>query len=369
MKTITNKIIIFLILFSNFISAADSPDTFDIMYVYTEAAKQRAGGKTQVETLIHQSVDRINQSFINSKMNVSVNLVHIEEVSYPLDIWEWKGDTIMRKRFAKALEHLIGKDDGYMDNVHSLRDKYSADMVQLMISNAAYGGLSHTMFLNEPNYESTAFTALGEKYFIGSSVHELGHIMGNQHDIYNTSSDGTYEYSHGYGSPNNTFRTIMSYGNACNGVSNTQCAHSGINYWSSPTQNYNGEPLGAYYADARQTILNNANTIANFRQRPITTAPTLTTTPPTETYANTETIKINGTPGYEVYINGVPYSTLDANGKATITLEELTVGTNSFNIQLKDPTSGTLSDSLNFSINKKDITPVLIPVYYMLLLN
>jgi hypothetical protein len=336
------------------------------MYIYTTASKQRAGGKNNIESLIHQSVNRINQSFTNSQMNVRVNLVHMEEVNYPLDIWEWKGDSIMQQRFRMALSHLIGKDDGYMDNVHSLRDKYSADMVQLIISNAAYGGLSNTMFSNSHAYESSAFTALGVKYFLGSSVHELGHIMGNQHDIYNTSSDGSYSYSHGYGSPNNTFRTIMSYSNACNGVQNTQCANSGINYWSSPIQYYHGEALGDTYANARLTILNNAYTIANFRQRPITTAPTPTTIPPSETYANTITFEINGTPTYEIYINGVMYGSLDANGDATINLEDLTLGTNSFNIQLKDPVSGTLSTALTLTNNKKNIEPILIPIYYLI---
>ena len=348
-------------------NAEDNSNTFDIMYVYTSAARVRAGGTQNIISKIHQSVSRINNSFINSHMNIKVNLVHTEEISYPLDIWEWKGDAIMQARFRAAHRHILGKNDGYMDIVHSLRDKYSADMVQLIISNAAFGGLGITMRNNTHAAEHTAFTVVGIKHFLGSSVHELGHIMGNQHDIYNTSSDGTYSYSHGYGSPSNTFRTIMSYGNACNGVQNDTCQHAGINYWSSPSQYYKGELLGASYANARQTILNNAHTIANFRERPVTTAPTLTTFIPTETFENSILIAISGTPQYEVYINGVSKSILNAQGKAIINLENLTLGKNNFYIQLKDTISGTLSTVLTLNVTRKDSTSILIPVYYLLL--
>lgn len=365
-KTI-NKLILIFILFSITTPAGDSPNTFDIMYVYTSAARERSGSAQNILSKINQSVQRINNSFINSNMSTRVNLVHTEEISYPLDIWEWEGDSIMQARFHSAYFHFKGKNDGYMDIVHTLRNKYSADMVQLIISNAAYGGLSGTMFGNSHSWESNAFTVIGEKYLLGSSVHELGHIMGNQHDIYNTSSDGTYSYSHGYGSPLNTFRTIMSYGSACNGVPNDTCANSGINYWSSAEQYYQGEVLGASYADARRTILNNALVIANFRQRPITVAPTLTTFPPSETYANTLDIEINGTPEYEVYINGTKYATLDTNGKALVSLENLTLGMNTFNIQLKDTISGTLSTVLAINIHRENIIPILIPIYSLLL--
>lgn len=329
------------------LSADDLPNTFDIMYVYTTGAKERAGGKTQIEQKIHDSINYINQSFFNSNMNISVNLVYVGEVNYPPDYNGIDDGTA----FVQALYRLKGKTDGYMDEIHTLRNIYSADFVQLVVANQSYGGYAFTMS-NEANpyFESSAFSVVKQHNMHFSAVHELGHNMGVNHGT----GPGTYSYSNGYS--DGTIRTI--HGD-----------HPGnlINYWSSPLIYYNNRVTGTATKDARKTILENAPILANFRQRPITTAPSLTITPPPETYANTLTLEINGTPSYEVFVNGITYGTLDVDGKATINLEDLAQGINSFNIQLKDPISGTLSQILTFTTQKKDAGSILIPIYYLLL--
>ena len=336
------KTLLFFLLLNIFSFAEDSSDTFDIMYVYTTAAKNRVGGTANMRKLIHDTIVRFNQSFANSNMDLNINLVHTEEISYQEDTFNLTSSA----KYRTTLSRLKNNNDGYIDRVHILRDMYSADLVHMFIENNAYGGLG---YIGIPFSVSSVNVRVSNPlvYAMKSCIHEVGHNMGLYH-----ASDRAYPlYARGYTTSN--LGTIM--------------GANYINYWSSPDVTYNGIVTGTVDNDARRAILEKAPIIANFRQRPITTAPTLTTTPPAITYANTLILEINGTPSYEVYVNGVKHGTLDANGKATINLDNLSIGENSFNIQLKDPVSGTLSTALTLTISKKNIAPIMIPIYYMIL--
>jgi len=236
----------------------DPSNSFDVLFVYTAGAKQRAGGKTAIENKIKDSVNYINASFQNSGMAQRVHAVHIEEISYTPD-YNGLNDS---NKFVNAINHLKGKNDGYMDNVHQLRDKYSADFVQLVVANQAYGGLGYTMQYSAfHGFEISAFSVVKQHNMKYSSVHELGHNMGINHQT----GPGTYSYSNGF--TDNAYRTI--HGDA-NGYSSL------INYWSSPNLYYNGHRLGDASHDAKRTILENAPILANFRSRTAKVLPFVT---------------------------------------------------------------------------------------------
>jgi hypothetical protein len=65
----------------------------------------------------------MNMSMTNSGIyNVTFRLVHTTKVTYTES-----------GNFSTDLTRLAGNGDGYMDNVHVLRDQYGADLVGLVI--------------------------------------------------------------------------------------------------------------------------------------------------------------------------------------------------------------------------------------------
>jgi predicted Zn-dependent protease len=303
------------------------------MYVYTTAAKNRVGGTANMRRLIQNTITRFNQSFINSNMDININLVYTKEISYTLDTV----NLTSQEKYLNTLEHLTYDSDGYMDEVHILRERYSADLVHMFIENNAHGGLG---WVNSTHSSNSAFSLSSVNvqvsnpllYAMKSSIHEIGHNFGLYH-----APDNAYPlYARGY--TTSSLGTIM--------------GANYINYWSSPYVFYNGMATGTADNNARRAILEQAYTIANFRQRPVTTSPTLTTSPPSETLNNSATIEVNGEAGYEVYVNGTYKGVIASNGKKTLTLTLADVH-NNFSITLKHAPSGTVSNTLTFSIIKK----------------
>ena len=64
-------------------------------------------------------------------VNVQLRLVHCEETSY-----------VPTGNLDLDLERLTEKSDGFLDEVHSLRDQYGADIVTLLSTDSRSGGLA-----------------------------------------------------------------------------------------------------------------------------------------------------------------------------------------------------------------------------------
>jgi hypothetical protein len=242
------------------IPTGDDGSVIDIMVVYTGDVRTAVGGTTAVETLIDQAVAETNTGYANSGINHRVQLVHAAEVIYDETDFQW-GPTLYR---------LKTPDDGYMDNVHTLRDNYYADEVIMLVNGAGHCGLAYFMDNVSPNFESSAFSLVHWTCATGyySFAHEMGHNMGARHDRYVDNRDnGPFNYNHGYVYTPNRWRTIMAY--------NKECSDDGfdctrLNYWSNPEILYQGVPMGVpggegAGADNRRTLNNTAYIVANFR--------------------------------------------------------------------------------------------------------
>ena len=192
-------------------------------------------------------------------MTQRINLVHVAEVAYSEAGFD----------FAQALYDLQGTSDGEIDNVHSLRNTYGADLVVMIVEgNYQYCGIGFLMTSGpSTSFAPYAFTVVARNCATGyySFAHEMGHNMGSHHD-HNNADGALYPYSYGYQDPTNAFRTIMAY-NCASG-----CPR--VNYWSNPDVQYGGRTTGiADYADNHRSLNNTAATVAAFRANPVPSAP------------------------------------------------------------------------------------------------
>jgi hypothetical protein len=235
----------------------DNSGTIDVMVVYTAPARSAAGGTEAMEALIYLAVEETNQSYLNSQITQRLRLVHRAEVSYT------ESGNAQTDR-----DRLRNPTDGFMDNVHALRDTYGADLVALIVQNAGAGlcGIAYIMDPVSTSFENYAFAVVASNCATGyySFGHELGHIMSARHDAYvDPTNFSPYQYNHGYTYPAGAWRTVMGYNNACSAVS-VNCTR--IPYFSNPGVTYGGAATGVTnQSDNHLTLNNTANTVANFR--------------------------------------------------------------------------------------------------------
>lgn len=230
----------------------DDGTTINVMVVYTPSARAAQGGTAAMQALINLGISETNQGYANSNVTQRITLAHSAEVTYT----EGAGSS----GFSAALSDVTGTADGEMDNVHTLRDTYAADMVSLWINNSAYCGLAYLMTTASPTFASYAFSVVHYTCATGyySFGHEMGHNQGSHHDVFVNPEDGVYSYSHGYVDTLNQFRTVMAYSNACGGCTR-------INHWSNPDVNYTARTTGAANANNTLSLNNTVSVVANWR--------------------------------------------------------------------------------------------------------
>lgn len=226
-------------------SACPGSSVIDIMVVYTPQAESSWGGEANTVANITQAVTNMNASMTNSGINnVTFRLVHTEKVNYTES-----------GNFSTDLTRLSGTNDGYMDNIHALRDQYGADIVSLII-----GSPTSSCGIGYLNTNPSAYSA-GNAFNVSlyscvvsnfTMAHESGHNMGLRHDWYVDASITPCEHHHGYvnevalaqgtsSAVSARWRTIMAYNDRCS-VAGFNCTR--VNIWSNPTLAYNGDAAG-----------------------------------------------------------------------------------------------------------------------------
>ena len=156
------------------------------------------------------------------------------------------------------LTRLQGTADGYMDNVHTLRNTHQADMVALITDTGDACGMAYLMSTVIHSFESNAFAWVKRDCSTGNYTfgHELGHNMGAHHDWYVAATfNEPYTYNKGFVNRAALWRTIMAYDNECADAGVGYCTR--IQYWSNPSISYSGSPTGVaarhkYLLHARQ---------------------------------------------------------------------------------------------------------------------
>jgi len=110
------------------VAANDDGSRIDVMVVYTSAARAEEGSTAAMQALITLGVTETNQMYANSGISTKLRLVHWAEVAYA-PTGNPSGD----------LSAITNPSDGVLDQLHSWRNTYGADLVQLITTDAGCG--------------------------------------------------------------------------------------------------------------------------------------------------------------------------------------------------------------------------------------
>jgi hypothetical protein len=231
----------------------ESRSRIDVMVLYTPRALAGEGSRAAMRARIALAVAETNGGYAHSGVTTRVRLVHQQEVEY-----QESGS------FDRDLVRLVGTHDGYMDNVHSMRNAYGADMVSLIIENTDYCGLADAIKATP----SQAFTTVSRTCATGyySTGHEWGHLQGARHDRYVDPTSRPYANGHGYINLGRHWRTIMAYDDECqaDGFSCTR-----LQYWSNPHRTYHNRPTGRSTTTNYYVLNATAGYVASFRHHTV----------------------------------------------------------------------------------------------------
>lgn len=252
---------------------ADDGSIIDVMVVYTQNARDAAGGKSEMLADIDTTVAYSNTIYDASGVNFDLRLVYAGQVQYN------DGGGLSRSLYqltAKKGELINGTNvdpTGLLDNVHTLRNQYGADLVALITDGPDACGLGWLLLqADDVNFRSRyGFSVSEANCLMGVTFpHELGHNMGGFHDRFNSNPGSTpiYNYAYGYQDPDQDFVTVMAYNTG--GECPTQYQFGkcpSIGRFSAPNQTYNDKPLGTSDPGTNMVLtLNNTRTfVSQFR--------------------------------------------------------------------------------------------------------
>jgi hypothetical protein len=230
-------------------AALDDSVTIDVMLVYTNAAEAWATttGYGDISGVMAQAMNLSQTALDNSNLNIELRLVHTYKTSYDETTDNVDSDVRLR-RITQNTNDPVFDDasyNGYMDDVHTLRDQYGADIVSLLVKIDDTGGLGWR--LNSTGGSPAFGFNLDRVQQITNGytlIHEIGHNMGNAHSRTQKSNaaddgGGLFHYSVGYQNKPQEFHTVMAYGQTADGTYLSE-----IPMFSSPDLSWQGTPVG-----------------------------------------------------------------------------------------------------------------------------
>jgi hypothetical protein len=233
---------------------ADQGTVADILVVYTPAARDAAGGVTNIEATITQAISNANSSFTNSRVPLKLNLVHRRLVTYT----ESTG-------MSTDLSRLQNPSDGHLDDVPRLKDLYRADFAILLTNTGSGQAFDILSDHRNQDFGTKSYAVLNQSLAATNLTlaHEVGHLMGLNHAREDPTGTGCFPYSFGYKDPSKQWRTVMAYQ-----ISGSSAPR--IQFFSNPRINspINNNPLGVVdQADNARSLDNTFLTLVNMTNR------------------------------------------------------------------------------------------------------
>ncbi|MDR2467019.1 MAG: cadherin-like beta sandwich domain-containing protein [Prevotellaceae bacterium] len=237
----------------------DESVTIDLLIVYTENARVWAENSSTVidiDDMIDRAMQRANTVMTNSRANVHLNLVRKHRTNYA------------EADMHTDLSRLRNRTDGFMDEVHNLRQLHRADMVMLVtdVSSGSVAGVGYILS-NADGTPESAFAVAGARYMADTytMVHELAHNMGCGHyDANSPQRDKLFSYSAGWrGTKANgdKMATVMTYENMGDGQWFPR-----IPYFSDPNITFDGAAIGAADRNNALTIRQTKHAVSHYSE-------------------------------------------------------------------------------------------------------
>ncbi|NLO04183.1 MAG: hypothetical protein GX126_18060, partial [Bacteroidales bacterium] len=237
----------------------NTPDVIKLLVVYTPAAAAWARtNETNIANTISLMMDRAQLALSNSNTLLTLELVHSAQVSYT------------ELNSVDDLYNLQGSHDGFMDNVHCLRDYYAADLVVLLADVNYTGGQGFllTSTGGQPDY-GFSLTRVQQASGTYTTIHEIAHNLGcHHHKQQNTQpGPGIFSFSAGWrwnGINNSRYCSIMTYEDGSyfsDGISHTR-----VPFFSNPNIQYSSGRTGNEAdGDNARTIRQTKSAVSSYR--------------------------------------------------------------------------------------------------------
>ncbi len=242
------------------VASEDDSVIIDLMIVYTNAAESWAStssGFGDIDGVIAQSVNLSQTALNNSGIGMRLRLVTTHKTSYNEETDGTDSET--------RLDRFTESGDGFMDEVHAIRNTFGADIMSLFVRIEDTGGLGWRLSSSGGNPDFGFNLNRVQQVASGLTlIHEVGHNMGNAHSRTQNSSaataaGGLFQYSAGFQNSTSNYHTVMAYSDGLQEAP----------YFSSPDLTFMGTATGENSSvaptDNARSMREIKRTISNYR--------------------------------------------------------------------------------------------------------